>query len=374
MPNRRDFIRGVAGVTAGMLAAGRGLLDAMAQPAQDRGQGRGQGQAEASDASVVHRDVRVRGKRIKVIDVHAHATIPEIAEVVKGTPLERYAQGGRALGPDRIRELDKRGIDIQVLDINAFWWYAADRDLAAKIVDVHDRGLAAWCNSNHDRFLALTSPTLQFPDLAAQQLEHAVKNLGMVGAAVAGHVQGEPLSDSKYDPFWAKAQELDVMVFIHPNNAENVTKEGGLKGRGDLGNIIGNPLETSLFLSHMIYDGTLDRFPNLKLCAAHAGGYLPSYLGRTEVACDVRQNAGCLNKKKPSEYLKQQIYVDSMVFSPEGVRHLVAEVGASQVVYGTDIPLVWPDTIDSILGAQITDAEKEAILGGNLTKLLRLKT
>ena len=374
MPNRRDFIRGVAGVTAGMLAAGRGLLDAMAQPAQDRGQGRGQGQAEASDASVVHRDVRVGGKRVKVIDVHAHATIPEIAEVVKGTPLERYAQGGRALGPDRIRELDKRGIDIQVLDINAFWWYAADRDLATRIVDVHDRGLAAWCNSNHDRFLALTSPTLQFPDLAAQQLEHAVKNLGMVGAAVAGHVQGEPLSDSKYDPFWAKAQELDVMVFIHPNNAENVTKEGGLKGRGDLGNIIGNPLETSLFLSHMIYDGTLDRFPNLKLCAAHAGGYLPSYLGRTQVACDVRQNAGCLNKNKPSEYLKQQIYVDSMVFSPEGVRHLVAEVGASQVVYGTDIPLVWPDTIDSILGAQITDAEKEAILGGNLTKLLRLKT
>ncbi|PYU21498.1 MAG: hypothetical protein DMG32_20540 [Acidobacteria bacterium] len=374
MPNRRDFIKGVAGVTAGMLATGQGLLEAALQPAQGRGQGRGQGQAEASDAPVVHRDVRVGGKRVKVIDVHAHATIPEVADVLKGTALERYAQGGRALGPDRIRELDKRGIDIQVLDINTFWWYAADRDLAAKIVDVHDRGLAAWCNSNHDRFVALTSPTLQFPDLAAQQLEHAVKNLGMVGAAVAGHVQGEPLSDPKYDPFWAKAQELGVMVFMHPNNAENVTKEGGLKGRGDLGNIIGNPLETGLFLSHMIYDGTLDRFPNLKLCAAHAGGYMPSYLGRTEVACDVRQNAGCLNKKKPSEYLKQQIYVDSMVFSAEGVRHLVAEVGANQVVYGTDIPLVWPDTIDAILGAQITDAGKEAILGGNLTKLLRLKT
>jgi aminocarboxymuconate-semialdehyde decarboxylase len=374
MPNRRDFIRSVAGVTAGMFVTGQGLLDAALDPRQVRGQGGRQGQAEASDAAVAHRDVRVGGKRVKVIDVHAHATIPEVADVVKGTPLERFAQGGRALGPERIRELDKRGIDIQVLDINTFWWYTADRDLAAKIVDVHDRGLAAWCNSNHDRFLALTSPTLQFPDLAAQQLEHAVKNLGMVGAAIAGHVQGEPLSDPKYDPFWAKAQELGVMVFMHPNNAENVTKEGGLKGRGDLGNIIGNPLETSLFLSHMIYDGTLDRFPNLKLCAAHAGGYIPSYLGRTEVACEVRQNAGCVNKKKPSEYLKQQIYVDSMVFSPEGIRHLVAEVGARQVVYGTDIPLVWPDTVDAILGAQITDAEKEAILGGNLTKLLRLKT
>lgn len=372
MPSRRDFIKGVAGATAGLWATQRAFMANAA--AQGRGQARGQGQAEDSGAPVVHRDVRVGGKKVKVVDVHAHATIPEVADVVKGTPLQRYAQGGRALGPERIRELDKRGIDIQVLDINTFWWYQADRDLAAKIVDVHDKGLAEWCNSNHERFVALTSPTLQFPDLAAQQLERAVKNLGMVGAAIAGHVQGEPLSDPKYDPFWAKAQELEVMVFMHPNNAENVTKEGGLKGRGDLGNIIGNPLETSLFLSHMIYDGTLDKFPNLKLCAAHAGGYMPSYLGRTEVACDVRQNAGCLNKKKPSEYLKTQVYVDSMVFSAEGVRHLVAEVGANQVVYGTDIPLVWPDTIDAILGAQITDAEKEAILGGNLTKLLRLKT
>lgn len=372
MPNRRDFMKGVAGATAAALAAGRGFLDATTQPMQGRGQG--QGQRQATDGPVVHRDVRVGGKRVKVVDVHAHATIPEVADVVKGTPLARYAQGGRALGPDRLQELDKRGIDIQVLDINTFWWYAADRDLAAKIVDVHDRGLAAWCESHHDRFVALTSPTLQFPDLAAKQLEHAVKDLGMVGAAIGGHVQGETLSDPKYDPFWAKAQELDVMVFMHPGGADNAVKEDGLKGRGDLGNIIGNPLETTLFLSHMIYDGTLDRFPNLKLCAAHAGGYLPSYLGRTEVACDVRANAGCQNKKKPSEYLKQRIYVDSMVFSAEGVRHLVAEVGASQVVYGTDMPLVWPDTVDAILGAQITDAEKEAVLGGNLTKLLRLKT
>ncbi len=233
MPNRRDFIKGVA-----VRRRGCGLQIAPScvmhpRKAVDRAAGRVR-RAPPMPLSH-HRDMRVGGKRVKVIDVHAHASIPEVADVVKGTPLERYAQGGRALGPDRIRELDKRGIDIQVLDINTFWWYnAADRDLAAKIVDVHDKGLAAWVNSNHDRFLALTSPTLQFPDLAAQQLEHAVKNLGLVGAAVAGHVQGEPLSDPKYDPFWAKAQELDVMVFMHPNNADNVTKEG-LKGRGDLG-------------------------------------------------------------------------------------------------------------------------------------------
>ena len=382
MPNRRDFLKGVAGATAGLWVANHTLTgEALAQN-QEQGQGRGgrgggARQEEAPSGPVVRREVRVGNKRVKVIDVHAHASFPEVADVVKGTPAERFARGGggRPMGDDRIRELDKRGIDIQVLDINMFWWYGVtDRDLAAKIVDVQDKGLAAWCGAHKDRFAALTSPTLQFPDLAAQQLEHAVKDLGHVGAAIGGHVEGEPLSDPKYDPFWAKAQELDVIVFMHPNGATNVAKEDAFKGRADLGNIIGNPLETSLFLSHLMYDGVFDKFPNLKVVAAHAGGYMPSYLGRSEVACDVRANAGCLNKKKPSEYLKSNVYADSMIFSPEGIRHMVAEMGASHIVYGTDIPLVWPDTIDAVLNAQISDADKEAILGGNLTKLLHLKT
>ncbi|MEQ1947199.1 MAG: amidohydrolase family protein [Bryobacteraceae bacterium] len=353
MRNRREFLQRLAAGAAGAYLAGGAIAQA--------------------PRAAARREVRVGTKRVKVVDIHGHASVPEVADVVKDTPLARYArQGGRALGPDRIAELDKRGIDVQALDINTFWWYEADRDLATKIVQVHDEGLSKWCTANSERFVALSSPALQFPELAAEQLEYAVKKLGMRGAAIGGHVKGEPLSNPKYDPFWAKVQELNVLVFMHPNNAENVAKPGAFAGAGDLGNIIGNPLETTLFLSHLIFDGTLDRFPNLKICAAHAGGYLPSYLGRTEVACDVRQNAKCANKKRPHEYLKDQILADSMIFSPEGVRHLVAEMGASQVVYGTDIPLVWPDTIDAILAADIPDAQKEAILGGNLIKLLRL--
>ncbi len=354
MRNRREFIETMAGMAAGTLLTGRGRVEA--QPG----------------APVTRREVRVGGKRVKVVDAHAHASIAEVADVVKGTPLERYGRGGRALGPDRIQELDKRGIDVQALDINTFWWYEADRNLATRIVQVHDEGLSKWCAAHPDRFVAFTSPALQFPDLAAQQAQHAVKELGMRGVAIGGHVAGEPLSMPKYDPFWAKVQELGVIVFMHPNNAENVAKMGAFDGAGDLGNIIGNPLETGLFLTHLIFDGTLDRFPGLKICGAHAGGYLPSYLGRTDVACDVRQNAKCVNKKHPREYLHDQILADSMVFSPEGIRHLLAEMGPTQVVYGTDIPLVWPDTIDAILKAEIPDAQKEAVLGGNLVKLLKL--
>jgi aminocarboxymuconate-semialdehyde decarboxylase len=350
MRNRREFVTTAAGLAAGALLTSRRVVEGAA----------------------TRREVSVGGKRVKVIDIHAHCGITEVADVVKGTALDRFGLSGGKLGPDRIQELDKRGIDVQVLDVNTFWWYAADRDLATKIVRVHDEGLAKWCAAHPDRFVAFTSPALQFPDLAAQQTEHAVKELGMRGVAIGGHVAGEPLSMAKYDPFWAKVQELGVMVFMHPNNAENVAKPDAFAGAGDLGNVIGNPLETGLFLTHLIFDGTLDRFPRLKICGAHAGGYLPSYLGRTDVACDVRPNAKCVNKKHPREYMHDQILADSMVFSPEGVRHLVAEMGPTQVVYGTDMPYVWPDTVDAILDAEIPNPQKEAVLGGNLAKLLRL--
>jgi len=364
MPNRRHFIKTVAGATAGIIFTGCDMLDAVAARMPQAAAG-------------ARREVMVGGKRAKVIDIHAHCAIPEVADLVKDTPLaSRVATGGRGpqfvLGPKRLETLDARGIDVQVLSINGFWWYAADRDLADKIVNLQNEKLASWCAAHSDRFVALTSVALQHPDLAATQLEHAVKEQGFRGAAIGGHVEGEPLSSPRFDPFWAKAQELGVLVFMHPENGSNVVKEDALKGKGDLGNIIGNPLETTVFLSHMIYEGTLDRFPGLRICAAHAGGYLTSYMGRSEVACEVRVNANCANKKHPSQYFKDQLFVDSIIISDEGMRHIVAEIGAGQVVYGTDIPFNWPDSIDIILHNQFSDAEKMSILGGNLSKLLKI--
>ena len=314
-----------------------------------------------------------------MVDIHAHVNVPEVASVIKGTEYERSAGGGagggRSMGNERLWEMDKRGIDVQVLHINGFAWYEVkDRALADKIVRTADEGIAAWCKAHSDRFLGITSPSLQFPDLAAAQLEYAVKQLGHRAAAIAGHMNGESFSDPKYDVFWSKAQELSVPVFEHPAGADNIIKENAWRGlAGDLGNIIGNPLETGFFLTRMILDGTLDKFPNLRLIGAHGGGYLPSYLGRTEVACQVRRNANCNNAKQPTEYFKDQIFVDSMVFSPEDIRHLVAKIPATQVLYGTDIPIYqWPDSVDDILKAEIPNAQKEMILGGNTIKLLKL--
>jgi aminocarboxymuconate-semialdehyde decarboxylase len=365
MRNRRDFLKTVAGATTGALLAGKSFA---ASPLQGAMAAAGGGR----------REVSIGGRRVKVVDIHAHCVIPEVAELVKGTPFEARA-GGRArgpniMGPERIRAIDELGVDVQVLSMNGFWFYAAtDRDLAAKIVKLQDEKMAEWCAAHPDRYVALSSVALQFPDLAAEQLEYAVKKLGARGACIGGHVEGDDISMPKYDPFWAKAQELGVVVFMHPQSAENVIKEGALKGRGDLGNIIGNPLETTVFLTRMMFNGTLDRFPNLKICAAHGGGYLPSYLGRTEIACEVRANADCANKKQPSDYLKNQILVDTIIISEEGLRHLVAECGSGQVVFGTDMPFKWHSSVDLVLNAAyLSDAQKEAILGGTLTKLLRL--
>jgi aminocarboxymuconate-semialdehyde decarboxylase len=360
MASRRRFVKAAAGAAGGLLigSAGGPVAAALQGPSPQR------------------REVFIGGRRVRVVDIHAHCVVSEVESVVAGTPFAGRASAQPdtlALGPARIAQMDEQGVDVQALTINGFWWYDADRALARDIVAAQNEGLANWCRAQPDRFVALASTSLQFPDLAAEQLDHAITSLGLRGAAIGGHVAGEDLSLRKYDPFWARAEELGALVFMHPNNAQNVVRDGVLSGRGNLGNIIGNPLETTVFLSRLIFDGTLDRFPGLRVCAAHAGGYLPSYLGRTEVACDVRADADCANRRRPSEYLRDQILIDSMVFSEEGLRHLVAEAGPGQIVYGTDVPYFWPLGLDLILDAPfLSDADKEAIVGGTLSRLLRI--
>jgi aminocarboxymuconate-semialdehyde decarboxylase len=327
-----------------------------------------------SDAPATPRPVTIGGRRVQVCDAHAHCAFASVTDAIRGTPFERpIAPGSLVVGRDRIAAMDARGIDVALLSVNVYWWYDADRELAARVVRLQDEGLAELCRAYPGRFLAASSPAVQFPELAAEQLEYAVKNLGARAASVGGHVKGEMLSAPRFDPFWAKCVELGVPVFMHPDGAQNIVPPRAWTGRGDLINIIGNPLETTMFLSRMIFDGTLDRFPDLKIIAAHGAGYLPSYLGRVEVACDVRPPANCQNRRRPSEYLRTQIMADSMVFSEEGIRHLVAEMGAGQVCYGSDMPYVWPDTIDQVMRAPgLGDAEKEAILSGNFRRWVKV--
>jgi aminocarboxymuconate-semialdehyde decarboxylase len=198
-----------------------------------------------------------------------------------------------------------------------------------------------------------------------------MKKQDMRGCLIGGSVNGEELSAPKFYPFWERAEQLQAFVFIHPQRFPEA--ESRLQGNGFLSNVIGQPLETTVALSHLIFEGTLDRFPKLKICAAHGGGFLPSYSGRMD-ACLIAFPATCKPvKKEPSKYLKQ-LYFDSIIVTGEGLRHLVATAGVSQVLLGTDFPTDWNSKgVDHVLGtSSLSDADKRAILGGNAAKLLRI--
>src|SRR5207244_4760534 len=120
-----------------------------------------------------------------------------------------------------------------------------DRDLARRMFDVQSEKLAAMCKAIPGRFLGYAPVSLQFPELAAEQLEYGTKRLGFAGAAIGGSVEGEEIAAAKFDPFWKKAEELQALVFIHPQTAPDSTGiRRRVQGSGALGNVIGNPLET----------------------------------------------------------------------------------------------------------------------------------
>lgn len=360
MASRRQFLSGFGGVA---FCAACGMRPAWGQGAASR------------------RKVSVGGRAVRTVDIHCHCVVPEMMDVLSGTPLEKQARAtinsptNNPSMKDRLATMDAQGIDVEAMSINAFW-YGADRDTSRRLIDLLNQKMAQMCQQAPDRFVGFGAVALQFPELAAEQLEAAMKQHGLKGAAIGGSVNDKELSDPMFDPFWKKAEELQAVIFMHPQSAEIVTGiDRRVQGNGMLRNVIGNPLETTIALSHMIFEGTFDRFPGLKICAAHGGGYLPSYADRSDNGCrTLKQCSGAYPKKAPTEYLKD-IYVDSLVFTPEALRHLAAVVGPRRIMVGTDYGFPWvSNPIDHVLNTpSLTDEDKIAILGGTAAELLRLQ-
>src|SRR5687768_3123954 len=185
MPSRRDFLTHVAGATAGVLIAGSNRADA--------------GRWQVGVPAGKRRELSIGGRRVKTVDVHAHCFVPEVWDLVKDTPLAAAAKasltGAIALGnPQRLIDMDAQGIDYQAINVNA-WGYSADRALATDLVALQNQKISEWCAAHPDRFVGMATLALQYPDLAAQQLEQAVRKLGLRGAAIGGSVEGQELSD-----------------------------------------------------------------------------------------------------------------------------------------------------------------------------------
>ncbi len=324
------------------------------------------------------REVTVKGQKVKTIDIHAHCCVPKAMAVINH-PLEAPGllmdNSANALST-RLAAMDAQGIDVEALSINPYW-YKATKDQAAELIRLQNEALVEFCAANPDRFVAFATAALQHPELAAEQVEHAVKKLGFRGVGVGGSVAGEELANPRFHPFWKKCEELGVLVFMHPLGVRELEPSGRLDGSGLLTNTIGNPLETTIALSHLIFEGTLDRFPGLKICAAHGGGFLPSYANRSDAVIRTFPNrVGPLPKKKPTQYLKDgQLYFDTIVFTPEALRHLIAETGPDKIVIGTDYPFPWTSAeVDLVMNTPgLSDDQRIAILGGTAAKLMGIK-
>jgi len=367
---RRSVLRSGAGIVTGIALAGCSALEAVRSIADP---------ITAPDTRSARGPVFIDGKRIKTIDVHAHCYVPEalalltaadvksIMPPVKGVP-EHFIDV-----PKRLAAMDAMRVDMEILSINPFW-YRRDRAITQQIVKIQNEKLAELCAVNPARLGAFASLSMQFPDLAVQELVYAIKTLKLKGAAIGGSVDVTDFSDPKYHPVLAMAEELGATLFIHPQSTPELAKR--FKGNGWLSNVIGNPLDTTIALQRLIFDGVLDKFPKLKILAAHGGGYFPSYAPRSNISCFVSpQNCdpNIVLKKKPTEYLNQ-LFFDALVFTPEALRHLVAQVGSSQVMLGTDHPIPWEDhPVDHVLNTpSLSSADRAAILGENAQRLLQL--
>lgn len=314
----------------------------------------------------------------RTIDVHAHALSPRLVELTAShqrppNPHNEQLMRTTYRAPFadvnvRLETMDRQGIDMQVVSHMPNFGYWAGRDLAEQIVMAANTLIADMCRDHPQKFVGLGLVALQFPELAARQLEDGMRTMGMRGVEIGTYVvDGMDMDDARLEPFWAAAESLDALVFMHPVGSTL----GGRLTRYYLSNVIGNPLDTTIALSQLIFGGVLERHPRLKLVAAHGGGFLPSYLPRSDHGFEVRPEAQTI-PHPPSHYLRR-VWVDALVYKPENVAHIIHTLGASQVVLGTDYPFDMGeerplDVLDGV--SELYAADRQRIACGNALGLL----
>jgi aminocarboxymuconate-semialdehyde decarboxylase len=193
---------------------------------------------------------------------------------------------------------------------------------------------------------------------------------GIYGAQISASAGGLEFSDPAFEPFWSAAEQTGALLFVHPLGCWEMADR---LRPAYLGNIVGQPLATTVGLSHLIFGGVLDRHPDLRLLLAHGGGFLPFYIGRSDHAFESRPDSRSM-ERRPSEYLPM-LWVDSIVFRSDAISHLIDVVGPDRVLMGTDYPFdMGPDQplalLDEHLG--LTQDQRSAIAGANALHLLGL--
>lgn len=325
------------------------------------------------------------------LDIHSHVAVPAAAKIVDGhidwsrIPLAHFANAEtKALNQkqdadrtsritqydERLRDMDEAGLDMQlVMPPPPQCYYTVPVEIGIKAIEVVNDGLAEYVSRRPDRFRAFGTVPMQDGHAAAAELERITRTHGFKGVQILTTIAGKELSDPAFAPFWAKAEELGTVVVLHPNgftHAERMT-------RFYFNNVIGNPLETTMALHYLIFDGVLERHPNLKILSVHGGGFVAAYSGRMDHAWGARSDTRGSLPHAPTTYLKR-LYFDTVVFTPEQLEALVRLVGPDHVLMGTDYPydMADSDPIGHVVGSALEADAIAAICGGNARRLLGL--
>jgi len=344
-------------------------------------------------AARTHRALgQARRPATRTIDIHSHILVPEAAAHagphldLARVPLVHFADaaGGEINGLQerdrrpvmverdlRLRDMDAMGVDIQLIaPVPLQCYYTVPPDIAAAAHRLANEGVAEFVARAPGRFVGLGVVTLQEPDRAIAELSHAMGSLGLKGVQILTNVDGQDLSEPKFEPFLASAEALGAFVMMHPNGFT----EGSRLERFYLNNVLGNPLDTTIALAHLILSGVLARLPELNLLAVHGGGFLPAYFARIDHAWGARDDAHAALHLPPSTYLRQ-VYLDTVVFGTEQLGFLLDTFGPDRLLMGTDYPFDMGeyDPIGHLAGVPGMDAGTLAALaGGNAARVLGL--
>jgi aminocarboxymuconate-semialdehyde decarboxylase len=329
-----------------------------------------------------------RGGQTKIIDIHCHLNIPAAEAVLRphaaGAPAlaqfsspeteavnrELFAQIGPKLNAIdmHLADMDAAGIDIQALSpLPGQLIYVAPPDVAREGARITNDGMAEAVARHPDRFVGMGLVPMQAPELAILEMRRCVKELGLRGIEISSHVNGRELSDPEFRPIFAAAEELGILLFLHPLG---FTHGARLKDHY-FNNVLGNPIESTIAISHLIFDGVLEELPGLKLCIAHGGGYASHYWGRMDHAWRARADCRTHIPRPPSHYLRQ-LYFDTLVFDQAELRFMLETYGADHLCLGTDYPFDMAEPHPVRFHEPLSQADREQVLGGTAAKLLGL--
>jgi aminocarboxymuconate-semialdehyde decarboxylase len=333
------------------------------------------------------------GKKHFTVDIHCHVHVPEADAMLKDARAadqknlyvdtnEVTAEINRKQHQDildkltdpavRIADMDASGIDVQAISPAPFHYnYAYDADFARETAHVVNDRIAEICGQHPDRFVGMCTVPLQDADIAVAELERCVNDLGMRGVEISTNVNGQDLTRAGLEKFFAKCEELGIVIFMHPIGTSFKERMVDHYFR----NTIGHPLESALAVGHLVFDGYLEKYSGLKICIAHGGGYVPAYSGRFDHPYHLRDDCRAVISKPPSEYVKK-LYFDTVVFTEHQLRYLIETWGADHIIMGTDYPYDMAETdpvghVDSVKG--LSEDDKARVMGANAAALLGLE-